>query len=149
MFSLISTGRQVGCSELSDWPFELSRVLTITVGWAVASLAHIANSSVGVVQVHKDSVLGANLITSAYTLGVTVRSVAQRRDQLMSPSHSVVHGCCSITLCGLGAASIDYLVSMRLSMGMWWYSSHMHWMATHHHISMDCSSHYLGILPIF
>ena len=31
------------CSELSDWPFELSRVLTITVGW-VASLAHIANS---------------------------------------------------------------------------------------------------------
>ena len=39
------------------------------------------------VQVHKDSVLGANLITSAYTLGVTVRSVAQRRDQLMSPSH--------------------------------------------------------------
>ena len=27
-------------------------------------------------------------------------------------------------------------------MGMWWYSSH--WMATHHHISMDCSSHYLA-----
>ena len=27
-------------------------------------------------------------------------------------------------------------------MGMWWYSSH--WMATHHHISMDCSSHYLN-----
>ena len=22
-------------------------------------------------------------------------------------------------------------------MGMWWYSSH--WMATHHHISMDCA----------
>ena len=49
----------------------------------------------------------ANLITSAYTLGVTVRSVAQRRDQL-SPSIDMVlatGGCCSITLCGLGTAT--------------------------------------------
>ena len=46
------------------------------------------------VQVHKDSVLTLfsvfffpdGVITSAYTLGVTVRSVALRRDQL-SPSH--------------------------------------------------------------
>ena len=45
------------------------------------------------VQVHKDSVLtlfsgffSDGVITSAYTLGVTVRSVALRRDQL-SPSH--------------------------------------------------------------
>ena len=81
------------CSELSDWPFELSRVLTITVGW-VASLAHITNSYRGVKMWSRCTRILSWLcflyifliITSAYILGVTVRRVAQRRDQL-SPSH--------------------------------------------------------------
>ena len=47
VFSDISTGRQATApnSLTGGWPFELSRVLTITVhGGQVASLAHIANS---------------------------------------------------------------------------------------------------------
>ena len=43
VFSDLINWKTSYCSELSDWPFELSRVLTITLGW-VASLAHITNS---------------------------------------------------------------------------------------------------------
>ena len=172
--SLSSTGRQ-SCSELSDWPFELSRVLYHHGGMGSLALCQ----QLGCVKMWSrcTRILSwlcfllffpwDGVITSAYTLGVTVRTKDRKhlrkqywvearpwglccqgprwacKSSVVAPEHNVVwFGSsslgCSITLCGLG---------MRLSMGMWWYSSH--WMATHHHISMDCSSHYLGILPIF